>query len=51
VGAPSPGDRSRHQVEIVDHDMGVASHHYSAEELQAGGADDVIESLTEGLPL
>jgi hypothetical protein len=29
----------------------VASHHYTAEQLRAGGADYVIASLTEGLPL
>jgi phosphoglycolate phosphatase-like HAD superfamily hydrolase len=31
--------------------VGVASHHYNAEELKAGGADWVIDSLTDGLPL
>jgi phosphoglycolate phosphatase len=31
--------------------VGVASHHYSAEQLRAGGADWVIDSLAEGLPL
>jgi phosphoglycolate phosphatase len=31
--------------------VGVASHHYTAEELRAGGADWVIDSLAEGLPL
>ena len=31
--------------------VGVASHHHTAEELKAGGADWVIGSLTEGLPL
>jgi phosphoglycolate phosphatase-like HAD superfamily hydrolase len=29
----------------------VASHHYNAEELKASGADWVIDSLTDGLPL
>jgi phosphoglycolate phosphatase len=31
--------------------VGVASHHYNAEELKDGGADWVIDSLTDGLPL
>ncbi|MGH3825577.1 MAG: HAD family hydrolase [Pseudonocardiaceae bacterium] len=31
--------------------VGVASHNFSAEQLHAGGADYVITSLTEGLPL
>jgi phosphoglycolate phosphatase len=31
--------------------VGVASHHYSADELRAGGADWVIDSLADGLPL
>jgi phosphoglycolate phosphatase len=31
--------------------VGVASHHYTAEQLRAGGADWVIDSLAEGLPL
>jgi phosphoglycolate phosphatase len=31
--------------------IGVASHHYTAEQLRAGGADYVIASLTDGLPL
>jgi phosphoglycolate phosphatase len=31
--------------------VGVASHHYSAEQLRAGGADWVIDSLADGLPL
>jgi phosphoglycolate phosphatase len=31
--------------------VGVASHHFNAEELKAGGADWVIDSLTDGLPL
>ncbi|MEO7193669.1 MAG: HAD family hydrolase [Pseudonocardiaceae bacterium] len=31
--------------------VGVASHNFSAEQLKAGGADYVITSLTEGLPL
>jgi phosphoglycolate phosphatase len=31
--------------------VGVASHHYSAEELEAAGADWVIDSLAKGLPL
>ena len=31
--------------------VGVASHHYPAEQLRAGGADWVIDSLAEGLPL
>lgn len=31
--------------------VGVASHHYDVDQLRAGGADYVIESLTEGLPL
>jgi phosphoglycolate phosphatase-like HAD superfamily hydrolase len=30
--------------------VGVASHHSSAEQLRAAGADHVIESLTGGLP-
>lgn len=30
--------------------VGVASHHYDADQLRAAGADYVIESLTEGLP-
>jgi phosphoglycolate phosphatase len=31
--------------------VGVASHNFTAEQLQAGGADYVIASLTQGLPL
>ena len=31
--------------------VGVASHHYTAEQLRAAGADYVIESLADGLPL
>jgi phosphoglycolate phosphatase len=31
--------------------VGVASHHYTAEELRASGADWVIDSLADGLPL
>jgi phosphoglycolate phosphatase len=31
--------------------VGVTSHHFNAEELKAGGADWVIDSLTDGLPL
>ncbi|MGH9297825.1 MAG: HAD family hydrolase [Acidimicrobiales bacterium] len=31
--------------------VGVASHNFDAEQLRAGGADYVIESLEEGLPL
>jgi phosphoglycolate phosphatase len=31
--------------------VGVASHHYSADELRAGGADWVLDSLADGLPL
>jgi phosphoglycolate phosphatase len=31
--------------------VGVASHHYTAEQLRSGGADWVIASLTEGLPV
>ncbi len=31
--------------------VGVASHHYTAGQLRAGGADWVIDSLAEGLPL
>jgi phosphoglycolate phosphatase-like HAD superfamily hydrolase len=31
--------------------VGVASHHFSVEQLRAGGADYVIASLSEGLPL
>ena len=31
--------------------VGVASHHYTAEQRRAGGADWVIDSLAEGLPL
>jgi phosphoglycolate phosphatase-like HAD superfamily hydrolase len=31
--------------------VGVASHQYTAEQLRAGGADWVIDSLAEGLPL
>jgi phosphoglycolate phosphatase-like HAD superfamily hydrolase len=29
----------------------VASHHVTAEQLRAAGADHVIESLADGLPL
>ena len=29
----------------------MTSHHFNAEELKAGGADWVIDSLTDGLPL
>ena len=31
--------------------VGVASHHYRAEQLRAGGADWVIDLLADGLPL
>ena len=31
--------------------VGVASHHFTADQLRDGGADHVIGSLTEGLPL
>jgi phosphoglycolate phosphatase-like HAD superfamily hydrolase len=31
--------------------VGVASGHYSVDELRAAGADHVVASLTEGLPL
>jgi phosphoglycolate phosphatase len=31
--------------------VGVASHHYTSEQLRAGGADWVIDSLADGLPL
>jgi phosphoglycolate phosphatase len=31
--------------------VGVASHHFTAEQLRAAGADHVIDSLTDGLPL
>ena len=31
--------------------VGVASHNFNAEQLRAGGADYVIGSLAEGLPL
>jgi phosphoglycolate phosphatase-like HAD superfamily hydrolase len=31
--------------------VGVASHNFNAEQLREGGADYVIKSLTEGLPI
>jgi hypothetical protein len=57
-GHPRPGIRGRghpprrgRRPRRRDPCVGVASHHFNAEELKAGGADWVIDSLTDGLPL
>jgi predicted dinucleotide-binding enzyme len=49
VDITNPVDTQTHAAGIPC--VGVASHHFNAEELKAGGADWVIDSLTDGLPL